>query len=234
MPHGHLAGTNPRDGDQLAQSPLYLPISGSISPRCRHTHCSTVGNLAGNRALICLQVFGGCQCSSRCLRRPAFVLVRLPSPKPDSTRLSGQEITDLIAGATVEIDTPLGTKLPIRYAVDGKLSGQAGDLASYLGAASDTGRWWATSDQLCHRWNRWFDSEPQCLQLRKEGRTIRWQSQDGNSGTAAIAVPAPIEVPRSCPEHRLKPRCTLPRPRHLPLQSQPPSLPRCPLALPSH
>jgi uncharacterized protein YgiM (DUF1202 family) len=112
----------------------------------------------------------------------------------EPVRLSGQEITDLVAGATVEIDTPLGTKLPVRYAVDGKISGQARDLASYLGAASDTGKWWVNTDQLCHKWNRWFDSEPQCLRLRREGRTILWRNQDGNSGTAVIAVPAPIQA----------------------------------------
>ena len=109
-------------------------------------------------------------------------------------RLSGQQIRDLVAGATVEIDTPIGTKLPIRYTVEGKLSGQARDLASYLGAASDTGRWWIASDQLCHKWSRWFDSEPQCLRLGKEGRIIHWRSQDGNNGTAVIAVPAPIQT----------------------------------------
>jgi Bacterial SH3 domain len=112
----------------------------------------------------------------------------------ESVRLSGQEISDLVAGTTVEIDTPLGTKLPIRYTLDSKVSGQARDLASYLGAASDTGRWWVTSDQLCHKWNRWFNSEPQCLRLWKDGRTIHWRSQDGNSGTAVIAVPAPIQT----------------------------------------
>ena len=68
-------------------------------------------------------------------------------------RLSGQEITGLVAGATVEIDTPLGTKLPLLHGRR-QDAGQARDLASYLGAASDTGRWWVTSDQLCHKWNR--------------------------------------------------------------------------------
>ena len=129
----------------------------------------------------------------------------------ESVRLSGQEISELVAGTTVEIDTPLGTKLPIRYTLDSKVSGQARDLASYLGAASDTGRWWVTSDQLCHKWNRWFNSEPQCLRLRKEGRTIHWRSQDGNSGTAVIAVPAPIQTAPSRPARRSKPRCMLPR-----------------------
>jgi Bacterial SH3 domain/Peptidase M15 len=106
--------------------------------------------------------------------------------------LSGHEIRNLIAGAAVEIDTPLGTKLPIHYTADGRLSGQARELGSYLGASADTGRWWINSDQLCHKWNRWFDSEPQCLRLRKEGRTIHWLNQDGNSGTAVVTVPAPV------------------------------------------
>ncbi len=106
--------------------------------------------------------------------------------------LSGPEIRELIAGAAVEIDTPIGTKLPIHYTPDGRISGQARELASYLGASADTGRWWINSDQLCHKWNRWFDAEPQCLRLRKEGRTIHWLSQDGNSGTAVITVPAPV------------------------------------------
>ena len=58
----------------------------------------------------------------------------------EPVRLSGQEITDLVAGAIVEIDTPLGN-MPVRYTVDGKISGQAHDLTSYLGATSDTDRW---------------------------------------------------------------------------------------------
>jgi hypothetical protein len=110
----------------------------------------------------------------------------------ESARLSGQQIMDLIAGATIEVDTPLGGRLPIRYAADGHLSGQARDLASYLGAPSDTGRWWVASDRLCHQWNRWFDAAPQCLRLRKEGWTIHWLNQDGNSGTAVIKIPAPV------------------------------------------
>ena len=79
----------------------------------------TVAMLAGNRALICLQLFGGCQCSSRLLRRPAFA----PPPQPKRGRpdYPDRRSLHLIAGATVEIDTPLGTRLPIRYAVDGQL-----------------------------------------------------------------------------------------------------------------
>ena len=134
----------------------------------------------------------------------------------DPGRLSGQEITGLVAGATVEIDTPLGTKLPIRYTVDGRMSGQARDLASYLGAASDTGRWWVTSDQLCHKWNRWFDSEPQCLRLTKKGRTIHWHSRDGNSGTAVVAVPAPIQTASVQPRAQVETKMHIAAPALLP------------------
>ncbi len=108
--------------------------------------------------------------------------------------LSGQQIGDLVSGATVEIDTPIGTKLPVRYGRDGRISGEAGGLASYLGSASDKGRWWVASDRLCHKWNRWFGSEPQCMLLSKAGRVIHWRSEDGYTGTAVISAPPIIQA----------------------------------------
>src|SRR5207248_8445476 len=69
-----------------------------------------------SRALICLQVFGGCQMLKRFIA--AACLCAATVAEADPGPLSGQEITGLVAGATVEIDTPLGTKLPIRYTVD--------------------------------------------------------------------------------------------------------------------
>lgn len=111
----------------------------------------------------------------------------------DQGLLSGRDISDLVAGASVEIDTPIGSKLPVRYAPDGQLSGQAGQLAFYLGASTDRGRWWISSDQLCHRWNIWFNGVSQCLRLKKEGGRIRWFTQDGSSGTAVITA-RPVET----------------------------------------
>jgi hypothetical protein len=111
-----------------------------------------------------------------------------------ASTLSGQQINDLVAGATVEIETPIGNKLPLRYARDGRLSGEARGLASYLGSAFDKGRWWVATDQLCHKWNRWFNSEPQCLRLSKVGRTVHWRSQDGYAGTAVITMPATLQA----------------------------------------
>lgn len=109
------------------------------------------------------------------------------SPVP----LSGQEVKGLVAGATVEIDAPMGYKIPVRYAPDGTVTGQAGGLASYLGAPTDIGRWWVSGDYLCHKWSVWFERELQCLRLSREGRTIHWEKKDGSKGTASIAIAAP-------------------------------------------
>lgn len=107
--------------------------------------------------------------------------------------LSGRQISELIAGATIEIDTPTGTKIPVRHSQEGRLAGDARDLSWYLGSATDVGRWWVAGDQLCHKWVRWFNAEPQCLRISQEGRAFRWRNQEGNTGTAAITVPAPVQ-----------------------------------------
>ena len=55
----------------------------------------------------------------------------------ESRNLTGSELKDLVsAGATVELDAPMGYKIPIRYGADGHMTGEAGGLASYLGAAT--------------------------------------------------------------------------------------------------
>jgi hypothetical protein len=128
--------------------------------------------------------------AAACLGATLFATVT----QAQSSALSGQQISDLVAGATVEIETPLGTKLPVRYGRDGRMSGEAGGLASYLGTSSDRGRWWVAGDQLCHKWNRWLGSEPQCMQLSKAGRILHWRSQDGYTGTAMISVPPTVQA----------------------------------------
>jgi hypothetical protein len=111
-----------------------------------------------------------------------------------SSDLAGQQINEAVAGATVEIDTPTGDKLRVRYARDGKLAGDAPGLAWYLGSASDGGRWWVASDKLCHQWVRWLNAEPQCMRLSRAGSIIHWRSLDGYSGTATITMPAPVQA----------------------------------------
>lgn len=96
----------------------------------------------------------------------------------------------MLPGATIQIDAPLGYKLPVRYGSDGTLAGEAGDLVSYLGSATDTGKWWVKGDQVCHKWSKWLDAKLQCMRLRKEGRILHWVNQDGDKGTATLSVMA--------------------------------------------
>jgi hypothetical protein len=101
--------------------------------------------------------------------------------------LSSGAIRDTVTGSVLELDTPLGTKISVHFSKDGRLLGEAGALAFYLGSTSDRGRWWIAGDQLCHKWTRWFDAEAHCLRLRKDGARLLWRQDDGNSGTATIA-----------------------------------------------
>ncbi len=100
--------------------------------------------------------------------------------------LSGKSLSELIAGAVVDLDTPLGTKLSITYGNDGRMSGQAGALAFYLGASRDKGKWWVASDMLCQKWETWFNTETQCMRIKKEGPRIHWASRDGKTGTGTV------------------------------------------------
>ncbi|MDO9383988.1 MAG: hypothetical protein Q7T86_14115 [Hyphomicrobiaceae bacterium] len=105
--------------------------------------------------------------------------------------LTGDNLRQIVPGSAIALDTPLNTIVPIRFATDGLMTGEAGSLASYLGAEKDRGRWWIAGDQLCLKWFRWFDAEQRCLQLRQDGDRIYWQEQDGKSGTATITARAP-------------------------------------------
>ncbi len=124
----------------------------------------------------------------------AACLCAAPAARAEPVMLNAAEIKELVAGATVEIDAGFGARIPLRFGVDGQVTGEARAFAFFLGAASDTGRWWFESDKLCQRFTKWFDAEPQCLTLTRHGRTIHWQSASGRRGTAAIIVPAPLQL----------------------------------------
>ncbi len=106
-------------------------------------------------------------------------------------RLTEEAIRQSLVGSLIEIDTPLGVAIPVRISADGLVSGEAGALASTLGAAHDRGRWWVDHDQLCVKWFRWFEAQPHCLSLQREGQKIYWQDADGKSGTATITASNP-------------------------------------------
>ncbi len=139
--------------------------------------------------------------------RSAFIIgiivsgtAALAEPAP----LKGTAIKEMVPGAVIHIDTPLGSRLPVRFTGDGLMSGEAGGLASYLGSANDRGRWWVENDKLCQKWFKWFDAEVKCLQLRQQGQRIFWSSDDGKSGTATIAMrAAPLAAPPLAPAYAM-------------------------------
>ena len=117
----------------------------------------------------------------------------------EPVKLSSDAIKITIAGSRLELDTPLGMTVSVRFNRDGFMSGDAKELASLLGASKDRGRWWVASDQLCYKWFRWFDAEPRCLAIRQEAKRLFWQRDDGESGTATI-----MEQGKPPPKPKLK------------------------------
>lgn len=121
--------------------------------------------------------------------------------------LSGEVLRDAVLGATVEIDTPIGTTVPVKIGTDGSLNGEAGSVAFILGSSHDEGRWWIEKGQLCQRWTTWFHGDKRCLRIMRDGNKIAWERDDGETGTATLhprpsqvaaqAAAGPAEGPRS-------------------------------------
>lgn len=137
------------------------------------------------------------------MRRTAVIVIALhiaTAAYADPKAMTNVDISAAIPGAKLEIDTPLGTTIPVSYSIDGKMTGEAGDLASYLGAKSDHGHWWVARNKLCNKWETWLDSKINCLTLEQDGQKIFWRREDGEAGTATlIAAPPPApttETPR--------------------------------------
>lgn len=111
-------------------------------------------------------------------------------PKPRTAEdAANEKLRQLVSGRTVNLDTPIGTVIPIEFGEDGRMRGKAGGLAGFLGSATDEGDWWIDKGKLCQRWKVWFKGEQQCLKFKQSGQTIHWVSDNGRSGTARLVNP---------------------------------------------
>ena len=110
----------------------------------------------------------------------------------EPVRLSDDALRATFTGARVEMNTPAGTVIPVRFAENGLVSGQAGVLAPVLGAARDRGRWWTKDNQLCVKWFRWFEAKVRCVSIYQDGKHISWRGEGGRSGTGTITEPAAV------------------------------------------
>ncbi len=131
-----------------------------------------------------------------CLLRRLLIsgLLLLPvAVAAEPMKLGASDIKETFTGSRVELDTPLGTTIPVQFTGDGLMTGNAGSLASVLGAEKDRGRWWVKGDRLCTKWFRWFDAEEQCLTIHLQDERVFWRRDDGKKGTATI-VERPVEI----------------------------------------
>ncbi len=106
----------------------------------------------------------------------------------EPTTLAGDELRQAISGKTVFLNIS-GFELPIRYAANGRMSGNMSTVAASFSrgdGAQDRGKWWVAGDQLCQQWTSWMDGKAYCYRLTREGSTVHWARNDGRSGTARI------------------------------------------------
>lgn len=113
------------------------------------------------------------------------VALALAGPASGDT-LSGKELRILLAGKTIHISAPFGT-VPVRYSAGGTMSAKSKAMGVYAGVAEDRGTWRISGNQFCQRWNIWKKGQEQCFSVSLTGSKVRWQSDDGSSGTAYAA-----------------------------------------------
>lgn len=122
---------------------------------------------------------------------PCVLAATVPA-HADPVRLSSDDLKATFNGALLELDTPLGTTIPIRFGKDGLVSGNAGALGPVLGAVKDRGRWHVANDQLCLKFFRWFDAKLRCLTVGLDGTRLNWRDTSGETGTATLVERAPV------------------------------------------
>jgi hypothetical protein len=140
-----------------------------------------------------------------CFIAIASCVLKANAVAAEPVQLNADAIKATLPGSVLKLDTPLGTVVPIKFDGNGLMSGDAGQLASYLGSQKDRGRYWLNEDRICYKWFRWFSGEPHCLAIQRDGQRIFWQRDDGETGTAtleeqpkiAVTAPPPAKVAKS-------------------------------------
>ena len=102
--------------------------------------------------------------------------------------LSGAALKSFVAGKRIYLAVPLGGEIPLNYRKNGRVdgSGEAAGLGRYM-TPKDSGRWWVSGNQVCQKWQEWYDGRTFCFTVTKlsENR-IRWLRDDGKSGVARV------------------------------------------------
>ncbi len=104
----------------------------------------------------------------------------------NASNMNEAELLKAVVGKTVYLSTN-GYVLPIAYRADGTMYGRLRAFAASLaGGSVDSGRWWITEHQLCHRWNRWLKGKTYCYKISRQGHSVVWVRHDGRRGTVRL------------------------------------------------
>jgi hypothetical protein len=120
-----------------------------------------------------------------------FVLMSGSAFAEGTTKLAGDKLRKAISGKTLYMQTPIGAEIPIRYRADGRIQASTSSALAVLGGESvsfDTGQWWVVREQLCQQWKNWMDSRSYCYRFQITGTEIRWERNDGATGTARLSA----------------------------------------------
>lgn len=119
----------------------------------------------------------------------ASALADTATPQP-SGAMRGSEIREMVTRNRIFLATPLGGEFPLTYRADGVVdgSGEAVGLGRFA-RPKDRGRWWIEGDQLCQRWQSWYDGKRMCFVIRLSGQNrFTWQQDNGDRGRGRFAL----------------------------------------------
>ncbi len=111
--------------------------------------------------------------------------------------LNGEALRATFTGSLLELDSPIGTTIPVRFGADGLVAGNAGALGPVLGAVRDRGRWRVAGDKLCLKFFRWFDAKERCLDITMDGTRLTWVDTSGERGTATLVEQGRVHIAES-------------------------------------
>ena len=118
----------PASGSRGRGDPASLLISGTLTPLADlGLYC---GRISGRMRKLVAKALGALVV---CTFAP-FDWVASIERAQAAEQLSGDMLKQNIPGAKIQLDTPLGSVIPVSYGVDGTLEGRAGAVAFVLGS----------------------------------------------------------------------------------------------------
>jgi hypothetical protein len=104
--------------------------------------------------------------------------------------MNGAEIREMVTRNRIYLATPLGGEFPLNYRPNGVVdgTGEAAGLGRFA-RPKDSGRWWIAGDQLCQKWQSWYDGKRMCFVIERSGANrFIWRQDNGDTGRGRFAA----------------------------------------------